>query len=34
LLDDDSAATDVLVTDGAYSLDEERWVDWETPALK
>ena len=34
LLDDDTADTDVLATDGAYELDEERWVDWETPVLE
>jgi len=34
LLDDDSTDTDVLVTDGAYTLDEERWADWETPTLE
>jgi hypothetical protein len=34
LLDDDSVDTDVLSTDGGYTLDEARWVDWETPALE
>ncbi len=33
LLDDDSADTELLFTDGNYTLDEARWVDWETPAL-
>ena len=35
LLDEDDVdtETDVVTTDGEYELDEERWVDWETPTL-
>jgi hypothetical protein len=34
LLDDDSADTNVLSTDGGYTLDDARWVDWDTPTLQ
>lgn len=34
LLDDDSADTNILSTDGSYTLDEARWVDWDVPALE
>jgi hypothetical protein len=34
LLDDDTADTDVLATDGSYTLDEARWVDWDVPVLE
>ena len=30
---DGSADTNVRTTDGGYSFDEERWVDWSTPSL-
>ena len=33
LLGDDSVDTNGLTTDGNYTLDEERWVDWDVPAL-
>jgi len=33
LLDDDSQDTNVLFTDGSYTLDETRWVSWDVPAL-
>jgi hypothetical protein len=33
LLDDDSVDTNVLATDGSFALDEDRWVDWDVPAL-
>ena len=29
----ESGDTDVLMTDGSYTFDEERWVDWDTPTL-
>jgi hypothetical protein len=31
---DEGADTNVLATDGSYTLDEERWVDWDVPALE
>jgi hypothetical protein len=34
LLGDDSTDTGVLATDGGYTLDEARWVGWDTPALE
>lgn len=34
LLDDASAGTAVLKTDGGFTLDEAKWVDWTTPTLK
>jgi hypothetical protein len=34
LLDDDSQDTNVLFTDGTFTLDETRWVSWNVPALE
>lgn len=34
LLDDASANTTVMKTDGGFTVDESRWVDWTTPALQ
>jgi hypothetical protein len=31
---EERADTNVLATDGNYTLDEERWVDWDVPALE
>lgn len=33
LLDDASTDTNVLETDGNFTLDEERWANWDVPAL-
>ena len=34
LVGDGTADTNVLETDGGYTVDEARWIDWTVPELE